>query len=87
MIFVDKIAEWPTGLWCHLLSDLSLEELHEFAKSIGVKKCFFHNSSIPHYDLRPAKRELAVANGAIEVKSNKQLVLVIRKFREANEKR
>ena len=40
---------------------------HAFAASIGLRREWFQDHpSAPHYDLTPAKRALAVANGARE---------------------
>ncbi len=51
--------------WCHLLADdADCPELHEFATKIGMKRSWFQGD---HYDLTPARRAAAVANGAIEV--------------------
>lgn len=52
---------------CHLTCDGNLEELHRFAESIGLRRAWFQRSSIPHYDLTPNKRALAVRSGAEEV--------------------
>jgi len=50
--------------WCHLVSDESLEELHEFAAKIGLKRGWFQGD---HYDLTPGMRAKAVRRGAVEV--------------------
>lgn len=60
----------------HLVSDTSLEELHEFAKRIGLKREWFqgppkHNH--PHYDLFRTKVQKAIAEGA-QVVTSRQLV-------------
>jgi len=52
--------------WCHLLCDENLDELHAFAKSIGLKREYFQRSVVPHYDLTPSKRAKAVKAGAVE---------------------
>jgi hypothetical protein len=52
---------------CHLFSDTGIDELHAFAERIGVERTWFHDMRIPHYDLTPAPRRLAVSCGAIEV--------------------
>lgn len=52
--------------WCHLVCDGNLDELHQFAVSIGLKRQWFQRSIVPHYDLTPSKRKLAVSKGAIE---------------------
>jgi hypothetical protein len=52
---------------CHLFSDTDVDELHAFAERIGMDRGWFHDQRIPHYDLTPAPRHLAVSCGAIEV--------------------
>lgn len=57
---------------CHLFCDGDLNELHAFAEKIGMKRSWFQpHSDIPHYDLVEAKREQAVAFGAIELDRRK----------------
>ncbi|MNV78827.1 hypothetical protein D3C71_1723430 [compost metagenome] len=57
----------------HMVSDTSIEELHEFAQKLGLKKTWFQNKGtdkhwIPHYDLTTYNaRRRAKAAGAIEV--------------------
>lgn len=54
----------------HLVSDSSLDELHLFAKSIGLRREWFQDKRIPHYDLTTARiRARAVGNGALLVGS------------------
>jgi hypothetical protein len=44
----------------------TLEELHEMADKIGLKRSWFQGkASTPHYDLIESKRELALKNGAV----------------------
>lgn len=67
-IFVDKLRDfgWKLGKSCHLITDGENEELHKFAKKIGMKQEWFQKStSGPHYDLTAKRRELAVQLGAI----------------------
>ncbi|MCJ7527469.1 MAG: DUF4031 domain-containing protein [Methyloceanibacter sp.] len=45
----------------HLVSNSSLDELHEFAASIGLKRCWYRRG---HYDLFGNKLSVAVAHGA-----------------------
>ena len=80
MILVDQLQEYDTRLrwkrWCHMVSDTSEEELHEFAQKIGLKREWAQlrpEASAAHYDLTPTKRELAILLGAVEV-SSKELV-------------
>jgi hypothetical protein len=58
---------------CHLATDdhseAGLEELHQFAKKIGMQRRWFQDHRVmPHYDLTPSKRILAVKAGAVEVR-------------------
>jgi hypothetical protein len=50
-----------------MVSDESVEDLHEFAARIGLRHRSFQSVSRPHYDLRPSTRRLAVNMGAQEV--------------------
>lgn len=89
MICVDNIMPVfrITGKWkwkesCHLFSDYGdLDELHEFAKSIGLKREWFQDRGFPHYDLTRRKRELAVMKGAMPV-TRKKLVEAIKRCRQ-----
>jgi hypothetical protein len=61
-----------TSRWCHLFSDTSDAELHEFAARIGLKRAWFQKPDSPlqthrHYDLTAGKRRQAVAAGAVEI--------------------
>ena len=81
MIYVDQITKYPQKKnriykWCHMSSDTSIKELHDFAKKIGLRKEWFQNKSKPHYDLSVSKRVLAIKNGAVEV-TNEDFVIII----------
>jgi len=73
-VYVDPIQpafknrRWPYSRFCHMFAD-SLEELHAFAHGVlGLKRSWFQDHRVlPHYDLVPTKRKLAVRRGAIEV--------------------
>ena len=66
-ILVDD-ARWPWRgrLWAHLVSDVSYEELHAFAASIGKRRAAFQGD---HYDIDTAEREVALRYGAVAVNS------------------
>jgi len=58
MIYIDTPAAYPfrkkRGTWSHLCVDknIPLSVLHDFAKSRGIKKHWFHNNKrFPHYDI------------------------------------
>lgn len=53
-----------------MVSDVSLQELHEFAEALGIPPRGFHGD---HYDLPQYVREKATQLGAVEV-SSKELV-------------
>jgi Protein of unknown function (DUF4031) len=57
---------WPAHdtLWGHIVSDRSLEELHEFAAAAGIPKRGFDGD---HYDVPIHKYDALVALGAIPV--------------------
>ena len=62
-ILVDT-AIWPAHdrLWCHMISDTSLDELHEFARALGVPERGFEGD---HYDLTEELRLIALERGAV----------------------
>lgn len=45
----------------------TIEELHAMAALIGLKREWFQEESLKHYDLTASKRRLALRNGATEV--------------------
>jgi hypothetical protein len=66
-VYVDPIFDWgKTGRWPHMVAD-TLDELHVFASTIGMRREWFQDHpDHPHYDLRPTKWALAKRHGAIE---------------------
>ena len=66
-ILVDP-PKWPAHgrLWGHLVSDVSLEELHTFARRLGIPERGFDRD---HYDLPEDRLEQAIAAGAVLVTS------------------
>ena len=60
-------SQYPYGrmVMCHMVAD-SLDELHEMATKIGVRR-WFQSGSRPHYDICKSKRRMALRFGAIEV--------------------
>lgn len=69
MILVDS-AIWPhrEWLWCHMISDRSLAELHDFAEALGVPRRGFQGD---HYDIPAHVRARAVELGAVETTSRR----------------
>jgi hypothetical protein len=78
MIYMDRIG--------HLVSDKGPEELHRFAKSIGLKRAWFQDKEgRPHYDLTTdGMKKRAQKAGAIVV--NPKTIVKILKRSEVNGK-
>jgi len=73
MVYVDALIPCrPNRRWhwfesAHMFAD-SLEELHRFARTIGLRRCWFQNHHrVKHYDLTRGKWRVAVRAGAIEL--------------------
>lgn len=74
---VDELKKWPTEIACfkagscHLTAD-AVPELHAFALRLGLKRAWFQDGRVPHYDLTESKRRRAVKLGAAEVSAKQQ---------------
>ena len=80
-ILVDAaIWPWRGDRWAHLVSDQDVQELHDFATSIGKKRVSFQGD---HYDVNVAQRERALAAGAEAVDSR----VIVRSLRAAGLRR
>ena len=55
-----------------------MEELHEIADEIGLKRTWFQGD---HYDIAMTKRALAVEHGAVEVTS-REIIEMRRRWRK-----
>ena len=76
-MLVDEPLWWWRGRrWCHLVSDTSLAELHDFAARLGIPRRAFQGD---HYDVPEEHRAAVVAAGAIEVGSRE----LVRRLRAA----
>jgi hypothetical protein len=63
----------------HLVSDESLEELHTFAKRLGLKLFWFQPGRHPHYDLTTRRmNRKAVDMGAKRVDSRTLVSKMVR---------
>jgi hypothetical protein len=76
--------KWPFDYAAHLFAD-SENELHIFAKKIGLYRRWAQFNIMPHYDVTIGKRIQAIANGAIKADRHIE-VKYIRKWRN-HEKR
>lgn len=80
-ILVDR-ARWPHRgrLWAHLVSDASLDELHDFARRLDVPPRAFDGD---HYDVPEEIRTEAIRLGAHAVTSSE----LMRRLRQAGLRR
>ena len=62
----DARVPYRDRLWCHLASDASLEELHAFARAVGIPEGGF---DADHYDVPADQRADLVDAGALPVTS------------------
>jgi len=64
-VLIDT-PRWPNHgtLWCHLVSDASLDELHTFAAANGVPERAF---DLDHYDVPAERHDGLIAAGAVPV--------------------
>ena len=66
----DPLWWWRGRRWCHMVSDASLAELHEFAAAHGVPRRSFQGD---HYDIPEEHRQDMVDAGAVEVSARELL--------------
>ncbi len=82
MLIIDTPILYPhkRKKYCHLLSD-DLNELHQFAAALNIKRGWFEKSSsgVPHYDLNEEQWRAAIDAGAIEV-THRGLVTFMKKY-------
>mgnify|MGYP000893499167 CR=1 FL=1 len=76
-VLIDE-PRWPFNgrLWAHLVSDRSLDELHEFAEAAGIPRRGFHGD---HYDVPQEYYDEMVTRGAVPTTSRE----LVRRLREA----
>ena len=84
-VYVDRMSptqrsrRWPYDSACHLLAD-TIDELHAFAASLGLKREWYQPRSTPHYDLTSTRRSEAIRRGA-EAIDREKVVEIVRKYR------
>ncbi len=70
-ILIDEALWWHREMrWCHLVSDASLTELHEFAAANGIPRRGFQGD---HYDVPEHYRQALIDAGAVAVESRELL--------------
>lgn len=88
IVYVDPLmncmisAAWKWPRSCHMFVDkgTDLEVLHQFAERVGLKRKWFQQTAMPHYDLHQARRRVAVKLGAVEL-DRRAAVEIIRKWK------
>lgn len=77
MLLIDRPAWfWRGRLWSHLISDTSLDELHDFARAAGLRYASF---GLDHYDVPEELHEHVIALGANEADARE----LVRRLRDA----
>jgi len=83
-MYVDELRDYGVRYgragpeWCHLTTNGTRDELHDFAQRLGLKRSYFQARPIGwHYDLTRGARERAVSLGAVEVKGGDWLPLLL----------
>jgi hypothetical protein len=75
MILIDPPLVPSRGrLWSHLASDTSYDELHLFARELGIPERGFDRD---HYDVPEEWYDEAVAAGAVPVSSRELIVRLL----------
>ncbi len=76
-ILIDEARWWFQGRkWCHLVSDVSYDELIEFADAVGIPRRGFQGD---HYDIPEEYRDDMIDAGAVVVESR----VLVRRLRAA----
>lgn len=75
----DAYIPFRNMLMCHMIADTP-DELHAMAQRVGLRRSWFQDHSVPHYDVSKSRRALAVDLGAKEITS-RELVEIARRAR------
>ena len=76
-ILIDEPRWWFQGRkWCHLVSDVSYDELFEFTDALDIPRRAFQGD---HFDIPEEYRDDMVAAGAVVVESRE----LVRRLRGA----
>ncbi len=70
----DAVTFWRGQRWAHLMAD-TLEELHAFARRLGLQRERFQDkTSGAHYDVPAPLRDAAIALGAVAISRHRDRV-------------
>lgn len=84
VIYVDDAA-WPYRgtMYCHMMTDGDIQELHDFAAQLGLRRSWFQDKpSGVHYDISKNKRYQAIRLGAVAVTTREMLRLCHPRYSE-----
>lgn len=59
----------------------SMENLHQMARDLGIKRCWFHTGRYPHYDI--PKRRIEEILAKVEVVSGRRILEIMKSTTEA----
>ena len=77
-VYVDDAKnKFRRMIMCHMVAD-TLDELHQMADKIGMRREWFQPRSFPHYDVCQTRRAKAIEAGAIEVSYRELVGIMIR---------
>ena len=62
----DCMIPFGRMLMSHMMGT-DLQELHDLAQKIGLRREWFQDKRIPHYDVSKAKRIEAIQAGAVKI--------------------
>jgi len=80
-VYVDEVRthQMPTTIprvfragSCHLTTNGDADELHAFARRLGLKRAWFQDGRTPHYDLTASRRARALELGAVPISARAQ---------------
>jgi hypothetical protein len=88
MVYVDDaMIPFRRMKMSHMFAD-SVEELHDFAAKLGLKREWFQDKSAPHYDVSLTVRKRAIELGAVAIGyGDSQWREVFRRIRKPRDKR
>jgi hypothetical protein len=67
MVYVDDMnLPWRGMIMSHMIAD-TLEELHDMAERLGVRKHFQDKPGQPHYDICLSNKQRAIKLGAVQI--------------------
>ena len=71
MIYMDAVG--------HLVSDTNFDELHSFAAGIGLKREWFQDKRLPHYDLTTNRKRVQALYAGAKLCSTRDIIRKMKK--------